>query len=405
MRGEPAVPSSVLIGAVEKVVTSRNRRELVPALRRSATGLRVTLITIVSAVATFAVVAWGRVPLLVGLGATGIASWWLLPNRSRRYLARRLGRLAASIAVAMTIVWILAYHLPYMPDIHFAGETGGPSPAGAPLQPPPDGFDLVGVTRAYGAWLGDLAGGDLGDTQYSETVTEGIGRTIPISMQLVLYSQIIAALVAVPGALIGARLRGRKADVGFRTVSLFGLSTPVYVTGLLLVFFFSIGELSVFGVDVGFRLFPSGRYEPLGAGIGAHLRTMALPTVTLGFSTAAIYLVLLRSEIIQQLTLEHVELARAKGLPDRRIIQAHALRPAAPSVVAAIAAQSSALMGSVIIVERIFLLPGFGDYIIVAIIRNDIPAIVGALLVATSILAFINLFADALLLALDPRIA
>lgn len=367
---------------------------------------RVVVVTAVSATATIAVVAAGRVPLLVGLGATTLAAWALLPARSRRYLARRLARVATTIVVAMGIVWVLVYHLPFMPDIHFAGETGGPSPAGAPLgQPPPDGLDLVGAFDAYGSWLGGVVRGDLGRSQYSETVTDGISRAMPISLQLVLYSQVIAAAIAVPGALVGARRRGRAADVGFRAVSLLGLSVPAYTSGVLLVLFLSVGGVGVLGHDVGVRWFPSGRYQPLGDGIGAHVMSMALPSLALGVSTAAIYLVLLRSELLQQLTLEHVELARAKGLSDRRIVRVHALRPAAPTVVAAVAAQSSALLGSVIIIERIFLLPGFGDYVIIAIIRNDNPAIVGALFVAVCLLAFINLFADAVLLALDPRIS
>ncbi len=359
----------------------------------------------ISVVATALVVTLGRVPLLVGLGAAGLAGYAVLPARSRRYLGRRLVRVAVTIVLAMGIVWILVWNLPLMPDIHFAGETGAPSPAGvAPRAPRPKHIDVVGGLDAYGSWLGGVVRGDLGDTTYSETVTRGISRTMPISTQLVLYSQVIAAAIAVPGALIGARRRGRTADVGFRAVSLLGLSLPAYVIGVLLVFVLSIGGFRLFGHHVGVRWFPAGRYQPLGAGLGPHLRSMALPSLSLGVSTAAIYLVLLRSEILQQLSLDHVELARSKGVPDGRIVRVHALRPAAPAVVAAIAAHSSALLGSVIIIERIFLLPGFGDYVIIAIIRNDNPAIVGALFVAVCLLAFVNLFADALLLALDPRI-
>ena len=131
---------------------------------------------------------------------------------------------------------------------------------------------------------------------------------------------------------------------------------------------------------------------------------MALPSLTLGLSTAAVYLVLLRSELIQQLMLDHVELARSKGIAPGRIVRHHALRPAAPTVVAAIAAQSGLIVGNLIIIERIFLLPGFGDYVIVAIIRRDLPAVAGAVFVAAAVLAVVNLVADALLLTIDPRL-
>ncbi len=366
---------------------------------------RVLVVTALSVSATFAIVAFGRVPLLVGLLGVAIAGYGLLPGGSQRYLIRRLVRVTASIAIAMAVVWILVYHFPARPPINFTGETGFPGPGGPQQRQPPEGFEPVSALRAYVSWLADLPTGNLGDTQYSETVTEGISRTIPISMQLVVYSQLIAGAIALPGALIGAQFRGKASDVGFRSISLLGLSVPIYVTGLLLVFLFSVGDVSIFGLDFGFRILPSGRYQPVGEGLGAHLKSMLLPSFSLGLGSAAIYLVLLRSELVQQLSLDHIELARSKGVPNRRIVRAHALRPAAPSVVAAVAANSAALLGHVIIIERIFLLPGFGDYLIIAIIRNDIPAIVGALFVATCILGMINVFADALLLALDPRIA
>ena len=97
--------------------------------------------------------------------------------------------------------------------------------------------------------MGDLLVGDLGGvTSYSETVGEGVARTIPLSMQLLLYSQLIAILVAVPGALIGALLyRGRSSDIAARAVGLMGLSTPVYVIGPILVFLFAVGEFGVSG--------------------------------------------------------------------------------------------------------------------------------------------------------------
>ncbi len=375
-----------------------------PGLRLNGGG-RVLVVAIVSIAATVAVVVVWRVPLAVGLIGLTLACFGLLPRTSRRYLARRLVRTTASIAMAMAVVWILIYHLPSSPPLDFAGSTGFPSLSGGPDRQPPDGFKPIEALQAYVAWLADIPTGDLGDTQYSETVTEGIGRTIPISMQLVLYSQIIAAVIAVPGGLLGARMRGRKSDVGFRAGSLLGLSVPVYVTGMLLVYFFAVGKLDIFGLEIGFRVLPSGRYSPLGDGLAAHFKSMALPSISLGVSTAAIYLVVLRSELVQQLTLPHIELARSKGVSDRKIIRTHALRSAAPPVVAAVAAHSAAVLGNVIIIERIFLLPGFGDYVIIAIIREDIPAIVGALFVTTCILAVVNLFAEALLLTLDPRIA
>ena len=131
----------------------------------------------------------------------------------------------------------------------------------------------------------------------------------------------------------------------------------------------------------------------------------ALPSIALAITTAASYLVLLRSEVLQQLTLEHAQLARSKGLRDAQIVRRHGLRPAAPSLVALVGAQAGMVMGNMVLVERIFTMPGFGDYVIVATGRRDLAAVTGAVFVAAVILAAVNLIADAALLALDPRIA
>ena len=115
--------------------------------------------------------------------------------------------------------------------------------------------------------------------------------------------------MAVPGALIGALHRGRVADVGSRAASFVGLSMPVYMLGPLLVFLFAVGEFSLFGFEFGFRVLPSGRYVPIGTSLTRHIESMALPSLTLGLTTAAVYLVLLRSEMIQQLMLDRFAVA------------------------------------------------------------------------------------------------
>lgn len=337
------------------------------------------------AVLTLATIAVGGVPLLVGLVLAGSLAVGTLPPESRRYLARRGLRVVATVLATMAVVWLLVHNYP---------DATRDTPAG-----------LVPAMERYVDWFAGVLLGDFGDTEsYSETVGEGVSRTIPISAQLVAYSQVIAVAIAVPGALLGARLRGRAVDVCFRALGLLGLALPIFVTGPILTYAFGVGEIGVFGWSFGVQILPIGRYIAIGESLPEHFRSMALPSITLGLSTAAAYLVLLRAEIIQQLQSDHVTLARSKGMPPARIVRAHALRPAAPSVVAAVAAQSSLILGNLLIIERIFLLPGFGDYVLVAIGRRDDLAVVGCLFVAAIILAVVNLFADALLLAVDPRL-
>lgn len=345
---------------------------------------RVLIVTMVALVTTFIAVVIGGVPLLVGLGAVSGFALAAMPGGSRRYLLRRLTRIGGSVFVAMGIIWLLVHNYP---DSARQTSTG-----------------VVPAMERYVAWIGDMVAGEMGDSQYSETVGEGVSRTVPISMQLLAYSQVLALLIAVPGAMLGARYRGGMVDVAFRAISFLGLAVPMFVSGLIFMYFFGVGDLELFGLSWGIKILPTGRYIPIGRDLTEHIRSMVLPSVTLALTTAATYLVLLRSELIQQLQSDHVLLARSKGVPAGRIVRVHALRPAAPSAVAAIAAQSGLVLGNLLIIERIFLLPGFADYVIVAIGRRDDLAVVGALFVTAAILAVVNLFADALLLAVDPRL-
>ncbi|MGF1595593.1 MAG: ABC transporter permease [Acidimicrobiales bacterium] len=345
---------------------------------------RLVAITGLAIVAAVGAVAVGGVPLLAGLGLVAALALAALPGGSRRYLLRRVVQVVGSVFFAMAIVWLLVHNYP---DASRLDDTG-----------------VVAAMERYIAWIGDVVAGEMGDTQYSETVEAGVSRTIPISLQLLAYSQVMAVVIAIPGAMLGARFRGRAADVGFRGVGLLGLAAPTFVSGPILVYLLGVGELNVFGAEIGVGIFPTGRYVPLGRGVVDHLASVALPSFTLALTTAATYLVLLRSEMLQQLQSEHVQLARSKGLTPFRIVRSHALRPAAPTMVAAIGAQSALVLGHLVVVERIFLIPGFGDYVLVAIGRRDVAAVAGALFVTSVIVGVVNLFADALLLVVDPRI-
>jgi peptide/nickel transport system permease protein len=346
---------------------------------------RLLIVTIASLLVAVAAVVVGGVSLLAGLTATALLAVAVLPRGPRRYLLRRLFRVVWSLLVAMALIWMLVHNYP---DASRQDQAGP-----------------VAAMQHYVSWLGAIVAGDLGGTtSYSETVGRGVGRSLPISLQLLTYSQILAVAMAVPAALVGARFRGRLPDVGFRAAGMFGLALPLFISGTLLMQVFGVGRIGLFGMTFGIKLLPTGRYVPLGSGLVPHVRSMAIPSITLAVSSAATYLVLLRSEVLQQLTLDHVQLAKAKGLSPGRIVRRHALRPAAPTVVAAIAAQSGLILGNVVIVEYLFLLPGFGDYVIVAIGRRDEAAVVGALFVAAVILGAVNLMADALLLVIDPRL-
>ena len=240
-------------------------------------------------VAVFASLLLGGVPLVLGLGAGAFAVAVAMPGAPRRYLFRRLGGILISVALAMWFMWLLAHNYP---DASRLDEPG-----------------VIPAFARYIDWIGGLVAGDLGYSQYSETVWEGISRTIPLSLQLLIYSQVLAVGLAVPGALVGARFRGRIADVVSRAIGLLGLATPIIIIGPILVFLFAVGSIGIFGLDFGWKILPAGRYVPFGDGVVDHIKSMLLPSVTLALTTAASYMVVLRSEVILQLRQDHARLA------------------------------------------------------------------------------------------------
>ncbi|GEM_PF-5969167 len=163
-----------------------------PATRPRVDGLRRLFVaTLLALSATLAAMAVGGIPLVAGIALAGGVGALVLPSDARRYLARRTLVGLTTIFVAMGVVWMLVHHLPANPPINFEGDRSFPSANRSFIEmlrddPTDVGVDLdpVGALREYADWLGDLASWDLGDTQYSETVTEGVARTIPISMQL-----------------------------------------------------------------------------------------------------------------------------------------------------------------------------------------------------------------------------
>ena len=171
---------------------------------------------------TLAAFGAGGIPLGMGLALVAAIVLLVLPGRSVRYVVRRVGFAVVTVLAAIAVVWVLVHHLPPDPPIIFEGDRSFPG-GGRALErllgggDPTDGstqFDLTGAFRAYGDWVGDVVAGDLGDTTYSETVTEGLARTIPISLQLLVYSQLLAAAIAIPAALFAVRRRGaRNPDV------------------------------------------------------------------------------------------------------------------------------------------------------------------------------------------------
>ncbi|MEO6157553.1 MAG: ABC transporter permease, partial [Ilumatobacteraceae bacterium] len=259
--------------------------------------------------------------------------------------------------------------------------------------------------RRYMLWLADALRGHLGKSAISgQQVSSAIAQAIPVSLQLMIYAQILALLMAVPAGVYAAYKANRRGDRVTSTVALAALSVPNFVLAIVLILIFSLGGLSVFGNHIGGHLFPSSRYTYFGAGAYDHLKHMALPTVALALGQAAGYMRVLRSDMISTLQENFITTAKAKGVPDRRILWGHALRPSSFTLLTVFGVSTATLIGGALIIETIFSLPGLGTLIGTAIFQKDFLVVQGVVVVIAVGFILINFLVDILYGVLDPRV-
>jgi peptide/nickel transport system permease protein len=257
----------------------------------------------------------------------------------------------------------------------------------------------------YGDWLGDVVTGDLGTSLIRrEPVAEGLASAFPVTLQLLLYSQIIAIGVAVPLGVFSAYRAGTKADRAVSTTAFGFLALPNFILAVLLVLFFALGGLSIFGFHVGSEFFPAATYVPFGENTVLHFKHLILPALALAAGQIATYMRLLRTDMISTLQQDFIQVARAKGMPDRRVLWRHALRPSSFTLLTVIGLTFGALIGGTVIIETIFTLPGVGTYLLTAAFQRDFVAVQGAVLVIATGYVLVLLIVDLAYAVLDPRL-
>jgi len=234
--------------------------------------------------------------------------------------------------------------------------------------------------------------GELGNSMaYHIPVTRLIVERLPVTFMLTAMATLIALATAVPLAFVAALNANRWPDILIRTVFQVGLSSPVFYVGLVL--------LTVFGAWL--RLFPVGGY---GEGLAEHLHHLFLPATTLAFSFAAVVMRSLRASILQVLTAEYVDFARAKGLRNRVIMLRHVFRNAAIATVTLVGLHVGSLMGGAVITESVFAVPGVGRLMVESIFARDYPVIQALTLVLAVIVSLAFLVTDIVQMWLDPRV-
>jgi peptide/nickel transport system permease protein len=253
------------------------------------------------------------------------------------------------------------------------------------------------VLQQYVQWLGNVLRGDFGNSFASDQpVTSIISERLPVTLELILCSFVVSLLFTVPVAVIAARRPGGIVDRLSMGVSMVGLSIAPYVLALVLVYVFAV-ELDVLPA-IGYVSIAEG-------GLAENLRTMILPSLSIGFPLFCFYTRLLRADIVDKMQGEdYVVTAQAKGLGPWRVLLRHALPNSLFGLLTLVALNIGTLIGATVIIESIFALPGIGQALLQSINNRDILVIEAIVLVLATIVVLANLVADLLYAVLDPRI-
>jgi len=256
------------------------------------------------------------------------------------------------------------------------------------------GLDRNIVVR-YVDWLSHALRGDLGKSYRTrENISTMIADRLPVTLELILLTQLIALVFAVPAGILAAYRSRTKVDSALATVSIGLLSTPAFVKGILLIYLMS--------VLLGW--FPASGYKSLSDGLGANLHSLALPAMTLALAEFPVYMRLLRADMISTLQQDYILVARAKGLSVREILLGHALRPSSLSLVTVVGINLGRLVGGAVVIETLFALPGIGQMLVNAVYQHDQFVIQGVVLVIATGFVLINLLVDLMYAVIDPRV-
>jgi peptide/nickel transport system permease protein len=238
--------------------------------------------------------------------------------------------------------------------------------------------------------------------QFKQPVTDLIAERFPATMELALVSALFALALGIPMGVYTGLHRNSVLSNLFMTVSLIGISLPTFLTGILLIFIFS----------VTLRLLPSfGRGDVVHIGFWttglltrSGLQAIILPAITLGLFQMTLIMRLVRSEMLEVLRTDFIKFARARGLTNRAVYYGHALKNTLVPVITVAGLQLGSIIAFAIITETVFQWPGMGLLFLKAVQNADIPIMAAYLLLVAFIFVVINLIVDVLYVVVDPRI-
>jgi peptide/nickel transport system permease protein len=307
------------------------------------------------------------------------------------YVGRRLLALLPILLGISILVFMLVHLIPGKPAVTILGNKA--TPERVALLNHEWGLDRP-LPAQYASFLGRLVHGDLGQSLFYDVGAGGlVMQKLPVTLFLIALSALMSVLIAVPLAVLAATRRDRVADHVVRAVPLVGLGFPQFWVGIVL--------LLVFGLHLG-QLFPVGEYGD--GGFLDHLHHMILPSLTIALSISPILIRSLRAALLEVLESDYITTARSKGLPERRVLLGHGLRNAIISTVSVLGVNLAYLVGTTVVVERVFNLDGVGQLMINSVFQRDFPVVQAVTLAFAVLVVLIYLTTDVVQALLDPRV-
>ena len=308
------------------------------------------------------------------------------------FVVRRLAVVAPILLVVGAVVFGLMHLAPGDPAAVLLGSDATPEQVAA-LR------DRLGLNDPlpvqFVRWFSGVLRLDFGTSLF---IGKPVGAALLDQAQptvlLTLYALTLSVALGVPAGILAAVRPGSLLDRGLMVVAVSGAALPSFFISILLILLFA----------VAWRWLPSGGFIEFTHDPVEHFRSMLMPTVALGFSSAGILARLVRATMLEVLREDFIRTAQSKGLSDRAVIGHHALRNALIPTVTMIGYSLAGLLGGAVVTETVFNIPGMGRLVVQSIARRDLPLIQGAVMVTAAVYLLSNLCVDVLYAYLDPRV-
>jgi peptide/nickel transport system permease protein len=308
------------------------------------------------------------------------------------YLLRRIAIVIPTLVFVSMIIFGLQQLLPGDPALAMAGEDRDPQ--------------VIAFLRAkyhldqplpvrYGLWVGAVVHGDLGESiRINRPVLDLVLEKLPVTAELAGLAMCFALLIGIPAGVLSAVKNGSVWDYAANVFALWGLSTPNFWLGFLMILLFS--------VQLGWL--PASGYVSPFEDLRQNLGAMIMPAFVLGNAIAAIMMRHTRAAMLAVMGMDYIRTARAKGLAERIVVIKHGLRNALVPVVTLGALEFGQLLSGAVLTEQVFTIPGFGKLIVDAVFNRDYAVVQGVVLCTATAYIVLNLFADITYFLVNPRL-